>query len=211
MTQPVQIARRPHVARVARAIAYLRSDDTTLKGSCNGHAVLVVWTRLLGHGTLGFRRDAESCRQMAVDLVRDLRARGVPVLLNPFSLTVLLPQPHPATVTRFQLACSGGPAHAIVMPNVGDKQVRWFRDAYLAWWEAEGGARDRRRGHERPTIWYLRGELIPRHAFMIGMSSCVPTCRPCSPVAPRSRPVRASSQPRLSPRQPASTASPLGT
>jgi histidine decarboxylase len=137
----VLIARRSHVARVARAIAYLRSDDTTLMGSRNGHAVLAVWTRLMGHGTLGFRRDAESCRQRAESLGLDLRAQGVPVLLNPFSLTVLFPEPDPATVKRFQLSCSGGQAHAIVMPNVGDGQLRRFREAYLAWWEAEAAAR----------------------------------------------------------------------
>jgi histidine decarboxylase len=137
----VLIARRPHVARVARAIAYLRSDDTTLMGSRNGHAVLAVWTRLMGHGMEGFRRDAETCRQRADTLAEDLRAQGVPVLLNPFSLTVLFPEPDPATVKRFQLSCSGGQAHAIVMPNVGDGQLRRFREAYLAWREAEAGAR----------------------------------------------------------------------
>jgi histidine decarboxylase len=137
----VLIARRSHVARVARAIAYLRSDDTTLMGSRNGHAVLAVWTRLMGQGIEGFRRDAESCRQRAESLAEDLRAQGVPVLLNPFSLTVLFPEPDPATVKRFQLSCSGGQAHAIVMPNVGDAQVRRFREAYLAWWEAEGSKR----------------------------------------------------------------------
>jgi histidine decarboxylase len=137
----VLIARRPHVARVARAIAYLRSDDTTLMGSRNGHAVLAVWTRFMGHGTLGFRRDAESCRNRAEVLATDLRAHGVPVLLNPFSLTVLFPEPDPATVKRFQLSCAGGQAHAIVMPNVGDNQLRRFREAYLAWWKAEGGPR----------------------------------------------------------------------
>jgi histidine decarboxylase len=137
----VLIARRPHVARVARAIAYLRSDDTTLMGSRNGHAVLAVWTRLMGHGMEGFRRDAETCRQQAESLAEDLRAQGVSVLLNPFSLTVIFPEPDPATVKRFQLSCSGGQAHAIVMPNVGDAQVRRFRDAYLAWWEAETIAR----------------------------------------------------------------------
>jgi histidine decarboxylase len=137
----VLIARRLHVARVAQVIAYLRSDDTTLMGSRNGHAVLAVWTRLMGHGTLGFRRDAETCRQRAEILAEDLRAQGVPALLNPFSLTVLFPEPDPATVKRFQLSCSGGQAHAIVMPNVGDAQVRRFREAYLAWWEAEADER----------------------------------------------------------------------
>jgi histidine decarboxylase len=137
----VLITRRAHVARVAQAIAYLRSDDTTLMGSRNGHAVLAVWTRLMGHGIEGFRHDAETCRQRAETLAEDLRAQGLPVLLNPFSLTVLFPEPDPATVTRFQLSCSGRQAHAVVMPNVGEGQLRRFREAYLAWWETEADAR----------------------------------------------------------------------
>lgn len=137
----VLITRRHHVARLARAIAYLRSDDTTLMGSRNGHAVLAIWTQLMGHGIEGFRRDAETCRQRAKSLGEDLRAHDVPVLLNPFSLTVLFPEPDQATVKRFQLSCSSGQAHAIVMPNVGDSQVRRFREAYLAWWVAEARGR----------------------------------------------------------------------
>jgi histidine decarboxylase len=95
----------------------------------------------MGHGIEGFCRDAETCRERAESLAEDLRAQGVPVLLNPFSLTVLFPEPDPAMVKRFQLSCSGGQAHAIVMPNVGEDQLRRFRDAYLAWWDAEAGAR----------------------------------------------------------------------
>ena len=46
----VLVARRGHVDRVASSIAYLRSNDTTLMGSRSGHAVLAIWSRLLGHG-----------------------------------------------------------------------------------------------------------------------------------------------------------------
>lgn len=133
----ILIVRRPHIARVANAIAYLRSDDTTLMGSRNGHAVLALWTRLMDHGTLGFHRDAEICLKRAQSLADDLRSHGVPVLLNSFSLTVLFPEPDPTTVKRFQLSCSGGQAHAIVMPNVGDGQLGRFRESYLAWWQSE--------------------------------------------------------------------------
>ncbi len=39
----VLVARRRHIDRVASTIAYLRSNDTTLMGSRNGHAVLALW------------------------------------------------------------------------------------------------------------------------------------------------------------------------
>ncbi len=131
------IARRSHVARVARAVAYLRSDDTTLMGSRNGHAVLALWARLVGHGAEGFRRDAAACLARAAGLAAALRAEGVPVLHNPHALTVLFPEPEAGIVKRFQLSCDGGRAHAIVMPNVGEDLLRRFLAAYLPWWRAQ--------------------------------------------------------------------------
>ena len=55
------VVRRAHVERIASAIAYLRSNDTTLMGSRNGHAVLALWARLIGHGRDGFAADTRRC------------------------------------------------------------------------------------------------------------------------------------------------------
>jgi histidine decarboxylase len=130
----VLIARRPHVDRVASAVAYLRSNDTTLMGSRNGHAVLAVWSRLFGHGLEGYGRDVAQCLQRTDRMVAELRAAGVPVLCNPHSLTVLFPQPGEDIVKTYQLACSRGDAHAIVMPNISDALIDRFLAEYLGWW-----------------------------------------------------------------------------
>src|SRR5687767_14464204 len=74
------VARRVHVTRVAQAIAYLRSDDTTLMGSRNGHAVLAMWSRLTFHGIDGFRKDARRAVERAERMASPLRSAGVPVL-----------------------------------------------------------------------------------------------------------------------------------
>lgn len=132
----VLIARRTHVARVASAVAYLRSDDTTLMGSRNGHAVLALWKQLVGHGAAGFRKDAGRCLRMAERLAASLRKIGAPVLHNPHSLTVLFPEPGDAIVRKFQLSCTGGWAHAIAMPNVTIAHMQRFTDAYASWWAA---------------------------------------------------------------------------
>ena len=131
----VLIARRNHVERVASAIAYLRSSDTTLMGSRNGHAVLSIWSRLIGHGASGYRADVRACLARTGRLVAALREAGVPVLCNPHSLTVVFPQPSEAIVRTFQLACNKGEAHAIVMPNVTDALIGRFVADYLAWWK----------------------------------------------------------------------------
>jgi histidine decarboxylase len=131
----VLIARRSHVDRVASAIAYLRSSDTTLMGSRNGHAVLSIWSRLIGHGANGYRADVRACLARTGRLVAALRASAVPVLCNPYSFTVVFPEPGEAIVRTYQLACNKGEAHAIVMPNVTDALIKRFVSDYLAWWK----------------------------------------------------------------------------
>ena len=81
-------------------------------------------------------RDAWNCVERARALAERLRQGGVPVLLNPHSLTVVFPEPSEAIVQTYQLACHRGEAHAIVMPNVTDALLSRFVDEYLGWWEA---------------------------------------------------------------------------
>jgi histidine decarboxylase len=132
----VLVARRKHVARVASAISYLRSNDTTLMGSRNGHAVLAVWDRVTHHGITGFTSDVAGCLSRTERLVSELRHAGVPVLWNPLSLTIVFPIPAETIVKTYQLACAKGLAHAIVMPNVGDALIERFFADYRTWWRS---------------------------------------------------------------------------
>jgi histidine decarboxylase len=133
----VMIAKRMHVERVASAVAYLRSNDTTLMGSRSGHAVLALWARLHGEGREGFRQAAVRCVERARMLAQTLSEVGVPVLLNPYSLTVVFPQPGEAIINRYQLACNAGDAHAIIMPSVTEALMSRFVSDYLEWWAAQ--------------------------------------------------------------------------
>jgi len=130
----VLVARRTHVERVASAVSYLRSNDTTLMGSRNGHAVLAIWNRVTRHGVKGFAADVAGCLARAEWLAEELRTMMAPVLRNPLSLTVVFPAPSEAIVRRYQLACHRGQAHAVVMPNVGDALIDRFLADYAAWW-----------------------------------------------------------------------------
>jgi histidine decarboxylase len=128
------IARRIHVDRVSSAIAYLRSHDTTLMGSRNGHAVIAIWMRLMTHNRDGYRADTEGCVARAARMAAKLRSNGIPVLCNPYSLTVVFPRPSEAIVNTYQLACNDGDAHAVIMPNVSEQLIGRFTNDYLAWW-----------------------------------------------------------------------------
>ena len=127
------VCRKDHSRRISRAVAYLRSNDTTLMGSRNGHAVLAIWARLLGHGYGGFAHDALRATNRAKALASRLKAAGVDVLFNEWGMTVVFPEPEATTVKTYQLACNKGRAHAIVMPSVTDALMSRFETHYLQW------------------------------------------------------------------------------
>lgn len=132
------ICRKPHLERISQAIAYLRSNDTTLMGSRNGHAVLAIWTRLMAHGVAGFAQDALRCTTRATEMANALRAAGVSVLLNPHAMTVVFPEPSDEIVRTYQLPCDKGLAHVIIMPSVSDRLIDQFTRAYCAWFRTAG-------------------------------------------------------------------------
>ncbi len=132
------VARKAHIARIKRAVCDQRSHDTTLMGSRDGHAVLAIWARFFGHGYGRFAHDALRCVQRAKQLAADFTALGVPVLCNPFSLTVVFPEPSDGMVRRYQLASKYGQARAVVMPSVTDALLGQFLADYAAWWRGRG-------------------------------------------------------------------------
>ena len=69
-----------------------------------------------------------------------MRSAGVPVLLNPHSLTLVFPKPAEAIIKEYQLACYRYDAHAIVMPSVSDLLIARFLYDYFEWWNLENGA-----------------------------------------------------------------------
>lgn len=128
------VCRKQHSVRIARAVAYLRSNDTTLMGSRSGHAVLAIWARLFGHGYGGYAHDALNCVNRAQLLADRLRGVGADVLCNPYALTVVFPEPSNQILHTYQLASNLGFAHAVVMPNVTDALLDQFVEDYSGWW-----------------------------------------------------------------------------
>jgi histidine decarboxylase len=131
------VCRKGHSQRISRAVADLRSNDTTLMESRNGHAVLAIWARLLGNGFGGFADDALRATRRARSLAGRLKAAGVDVLYNDWGMTVVFPKPDADTVKTYQLACTKGRAHAIVMPSVTDALISRFEADYLRWFQSE--------------------------------------------------------------------------
>ncbi|GJP48596.1 hypothetical protein CLOM_g7891 [Closterium sp. NIES-68] len=129
----VQITRRHFVSSLSSDIEYLASRDATIMGSRNGHAPIFLWYTLNKKGYRGFRKDVQRCLRNALYLHARLRAAGFGAMLNTLSSTVVFERPEEeGFVRRWQLACQGKVAHAVVMPSVSHDKIDSFVEEFVA-------------------------------------------------------------------------------
>eukprot|EP00249_Psilotum_nudum_P019196 c27137_g1_i1 orf=781-2304(-) len=123
----VQITRIEHINALSRNVEYLASRDATIMGSRNGHAPIFLWYTLNRKGYRGFQKEVQKCLRNAHYLKDRLRAAGFGVMLNELSSTVVFERPQEeAFVRKWQLACQGNIAHAVVMPSVNVEKLDSF-------------------------------------------------------------------------------------
>ncbi|XP_021763784.1 serine decarboxylase-like [Chenopodium quinoa] len=154
----VQIVRRKHISALSRNIEYLVSMDATITGSRNGHAPIFLWYTLSRKGYHGFQKEVRMCLDNALYLKDRLSEVGVSVMLNELSNTVVFERPQDEEfVQRWQLACQGNIAHAVVMPNVTREKLNIFLDELV----------------EKRSKWFKDvGNQPSCVAFMIGKENC---------------------------------------
>lgn len=130
----VIITRLSHITALANNIDYINSRDATIMGSRNGHAPLYLWYTLVTKGIPGIKKDIEQCIANANYLKDRLLHHKVPnVLLNTHSNTVVFPAPHdPTLIRKWQLACSDGMCHIVVMPNIDKTHLDGFISEYIS-------------------------------------------------------------------------------
>ncbi|MFV2104422.1 histidine decarboxylase [Micromonospora sp. LOL_024] len=119
----VVIARHHDPDHRGDVVAYTGSPDTTITGSRNGLAALMLWAVLQQLGRSGLRARAESGRNMAQYAHQRLHDIGWPSWRNPHALTVVLRTPPPAILARWPLPTLAGLSHFICMPGVTRRQV----------------------------------------------------------------------------------------
>lgn len=128
----VVIARKRNVARIARAIDYIGSLDTTISGSRNGITPLMLWYRIQELGIPGIRERIAHSLELAQHLVDRLRRASIDAWRNPNAITVVFPPPSAGVRAKWQLATAGPISHAIVLPNVTREQVDALADDLIA-------------------------------------------------------------------------------
>lgn len=87
---------------------YLNSPDSTIMGSRNGHAALLMWYSLRSKGINGIASEVKQCLENADYMNTQLNKRGVKAYRNRGANTVTFPRPRcEKMVRKWQLACEG--------------------------------------------------------------------------------------------------------
>lgn len=119
----VVLAKRANVTRIARAIEYIGTLDTTLSGSRNAITPLFLWYAIKTRGRVGFERMIAGCLRMADYAIARFKDIGIRAWRNPDSITVVFPRPAPALVEQWQLAVQDDIAHIVTMPHVDERRI----------------------------------------------------------------------------------------
>ena len=119
----VVLAHRGHVDRVGRAIEYVGVHDTTLSGSRNGFAALILWYALATLGEEGLRELVAGMMATAQYAVEQFNQRGIPAWRHRNSATVVLPKPHSQVFRKWQIAPEGDVVRIVTMPHVTREMI----------------------------------------------------------------------------------------
>ena len=119
----VVLTKRPYVERVGRAIEYVGVEDTTLSGSRNALAPLMIWYAFARHGHEGFGRMVAGMLDVAEYAVGQFNERGIPAWRYRNSVTVVFPRPREEVFRKWQMAPEGEIAHIITIPHVTREMI----------------------------------------------------------------------------------------
>jgi histidine decarboxylase len=119
----IALAKKAHVDRIARAVEYISTFDTTISGSRNAITPLFLWYAILSKGSYGFRQMVQGCLDMADYAVQRFNDHGIRAWRNENSITVVFPKGPEAVMDKWQIALQGDIGHILVMPHVTKQQI----------------------------------------------------------------------------------------
>lgn len=116
----------------AAYIEYVQSLDTTITGSRNGHAPLLLWYALMSRGVTGLGQEAHICIENARYLQERLTQMNYPNHRGIHSNIVCLRPPSDTLVKKWDLAVENEWAHVVVMQHVDRERLdRFLEDLTL--------------------------------------------------------------------------------
>ncbi|MCK5781677.1 MAG: histidine decarboxylase [Flavobacteriales bacterium] len=119
----VVLAKKSNIDRIAKSIAYIGSDDTTIPGSRNGYSPLVWWYAIKSLGLEGLQKRVDDSLEKTDYTFKKLTEAGIEVMRNTNSITVVFTAPEQDVIERWQLATEKGVTHLIIMPNTPYEKI----------------------------------------------------------------------------------------
>ena len=119
----VVLALKSNVGRVARAVEYVGSLDSTVSGSRNGFTPILLWYAIKKFGFNGFKKTVRGCVRTAELAVRIMNNEGIKAWKNDHAITVVFPRPAENVVKKWKLAVQDDIAHIICMPQVNEDVI----------------------------------------------------------------------------------------
>lgn len=119
----IALAKKEHVERIARAVEYVSTFDTTVTGSRNAITPLFLWYAINTKGIEGFREITRHCLEMADYAIRLFNRVGIKAWRNPNSITVVFPKCAEDVLKKWQIAIQKDIAHIITMPHVKTRHI----------------------------------------------------------------------------------------
>ena len=127
----IVLARKRHVNRIARSIAYIGNLDTTVTGSRNGLTPLILWQLIRSLGKQGLQQRVAQALALTAHAEARMRAAGINVWRNREAITLVFPSPSQSLIDKWQLASTQGISHLILVPGVTQDAVDNFIDDLL--------------------------------------------------------------------------------
>ena len=119
----VVLALKSNVGRIARAVEYVGTLDSTVSGSRNGITPLLLWYAIKKYGFNGFKKMVRSCTRTAEYAVKAFNENKIKAWKNDYAITVIFPRPQQSVAEKWQLAVQDDYAHILTMGQVTEKLV----------------------------------------------------------------------------------------
>lgn len=127
------LTKKKHVDRIARAVEYVGTFDTTISGSRNAITPLFLWYAINSQGKSGFKQNCQHCLNTADYAIKKFAEIAIKAWRNVNSITVVFPREAEDVLAKWQIATQKEIAHIITMPHVKTSHIdRFINDLKLA-------------------------------------------------------------------------------
>ena len=120
----VVLALKSNVGRIARAIEYVGTLDSTVSGSRNGFTPILLWYAIKTKGFNGLKKIVRNCTRTTEKALKIFNDNGVKAWKNDDAITIVFPRPKEWVVKKWQLAVQDKDAHILCMPQVTEDLVK---------------------------------------------------------------------------------------